>query len=138
MAERSKRWLITVMAIEEVTGFDPDNIHFCAKTVGPKGKGGLAKRLGITHMVDDRLDALLSVRDVSENFPERGQLFLLSPTSKDEYPEEWFIPVNSWSEVMARLNVSNRSYHSYTEFSEDDESPWAEWLADMDFQAEQT
>ena len=62
----------------------------------------------------------------------------MSPNSKDEYPEEWFIPVNSWSEVMARLNVSNHSYHSYTEFSGDDESPWAEWLADMDFRAEQS
>ena len=112
MAERSKHWLITVMAIEEVPGFDPNNIYFCVKTVGPRGKGRIAKRLGITHMVDDRLDALKSLCDISKNFPQRGQLILLSPTSKDEYPEDWFIPVNSWLEVMARINVSNHILNS--------------------------
>ena len=53
MAKRSKHGLLTVMAIEEVTGFDPNNIYFCAKTVGSRGKGRIAKRLGITHMIDD-------------------------------------------------------------------------------------
>ena len=79
MAKLTKHWLVDVMAIEEVAGFHPDNIHFCAKISGPRGKGRIAKSLGITHMIDDRDEALLSVytyyQDSHQRFPTKGQLF---------------------------------------------------------------
>ena len=123
------------MSIAEVTGFCPNNIYFCAKIAGSRGKGRIAKRLGITHMIDDRYEALMSVHYAAENFPERGQLFHLSPSSKEEFPEERFIPVTTWLGVMAHINVANQSH---TESRGDDSSPRDEWLADIDFRAEQS
>ena len=114
MAEHSRHWLVKVMAIEETTGFNPNNIYYCPKISGSRGKGRIAKSLGITHMVDDRYAALIAVYYAkgAEKFSERGQLFHMSPSSKQEFPEDRFIPVTTWPEVMARLNVSNHSYHS--------------------------
>ena len=43
MAKLTKYWLLEIMSIDEVAGFNPDNIHFCAKVSGPRGKGKLPK-----------------------------------------------------------------------------------------------
>ena len=79
MAKLSKAWLLDVMALEDITGFNPINIHFSAKMSGPRGKGRIAKCLGITHMIDDKDEALLSVYDALHDkgakFPAHGQVF---------------------------------------------------------------
>ena len=58
MIRLSREWLVDTMAIDEITGLKPENIHFCSKISGPGGKGTVAKTLGITHMIDDHDEAL--------------------------------------------------------------------------------
>ena len=38
MAKLSKAWLLDVMELEAITGFKPNNIHFCSTVSGPMGK----------------------------------------------------------------------------------------------------
>ena len=90
MAKLSKAWLLDVMAIEAITGFNPNNIHFCAKISGPRGKGRIAKFLGITHMIDDKDEALLSVYETLQEsgvkFPTQGQLFHFARSGNGTHP----------------------------------------------------
>ena len=120
MIQRCKEWLLETMAIAEITGMKPENINFCVRISGPDGKGVLAKRLGITHMVDDHDEALKAVYDAQTEegtFPHRGQFFhfarsgIGSPPSCDKWRKEDRPPgvhaVNSWKDVMHLLNVQS-------------------------------
>ena len=42
MAKLSKTWLLDVMELEAITGFTPNNIHYCSTVSGPRGKGRIA------------------------------------------------------------------------------------------------
>ena len=120
MAKLSKAWLLEVMELEDITGFNPNNIHFSAKISGPRGKGRIAKSLGITHMIDDKDEALLSVYEALQEkgakFPAHGQLFHFARSGSGTPPpcKTWcatdrpsqVIPVGNWNEVLASLNVT--------------------------------
>ena len=126
MIQRSREWLLNTMALTEITGMKPENIHFCSRISGPEGKGELAKRLGITHMIDDHDEALKAVYNaLTENgrqpgkFPWRGQLFHFAQSGKGEPPkcDKWrqedrpngpghvVYAVSNWMSVMHLLNV---------------------------------
>ena len=79
MAQLTKTWLLETMAIDAVTGFNPKNIHFCRKISGSEGKGKIAQKLGITHMIDDQDEALRTtyqtINDSGDPFPPYGQTF---------------------------------------------------------------
>ncbi len=79
MEKVSKAWLLDVIEIEDIPGFNPNNIHFSAKIWGPRGKGRIAKSFGLAHMIDDKDEALLSVYEALQKrgakFPSYGQLF---------------------------------------------------------------
>ena len=79
MAQLCKTWLLDIMAIDAITGFNPNNTYFCPKISGPEGKGRIAQKLGITHMIDDKDEALRTTyqttNDSGDPFPLHGQLF---------------------------------------------------------------
>ena len=72
MADLSRQWLTDTMVIGEITGFKLENIHFCPTRAGPRGKGVIARKLGITNIVDDHDDAL---KDVYLAQSENGAVF---------------------------------------------------------------
>jgi hypothetical protein len=123
MAKLSRQWLTDTMVIDEITGFKLENIHFCSTRSGPRGKGVIARKLGITHMVDDHDEALKDVYLAqSENgaaFPLCGQLFHFASSGvghppsckhwKQEERPDCVIPVGSWKEVMERLRIPTKS-----------------------------
>ena len=126
MAKLSRKWLIDTMAIDEITGFKTENIHFCSTRSGPRGKGVIAKDLGITHMIDDHDEALKDVFQTHpENgtvFPPCGQLFHFAKSGighppschqwkKEERPD-CVIPVGSWKEVMERLRILQKAHNT--------------------------
>jgi hypothetical protein len=165
MAKLSKAWLLEVMALEDITGFNPNNIHFSAKISGPRGKGRIAKCLGITHMIDDKDEALLSVYDAlhekGAKFPAHGQLFHFARSGSGTPPpcKKWcatdrpsqVIPVGTWNEVLASLNVTMATHLASTKHTqyrtmptspapsneppEEPDSPWDSWIAELEYKA---
>ena len=153
MAKLSRQWLIDTMVIDEITGFKLENIHFCSTRSGPRGKGVIARKLGITHMVDDHDEALKDVYLAqSENgaaFPVCGQLFHFAssgvghPPSRKHWKQEerpdCVIPVGSWKEVMERLRILTKSTQYNTEHpdppQENDSSLWDSWCEVLNYEA---
>ena len=127
MIQRSKEWLIETMAIAEITGMKPENIHFCSRISGPDGKRVIAKGFGITHMVDDHDEALKAVYDAQEEegFPRWGHLFHFArsgvgpPPKCDKWRKqdrpEGVHAVSSWNEVIHLLNVETHQYWNYVD-----------------------
>ncbi|MQY02755.1 hypothetical protein [Actinomadura macrotermitis] len=78
----------------ERTGLPRGNVRFCRKRAD---KAGHCAELGITHMVDDRLDVLRAVREV---VPYR---FLFGP-QKGPAPD-WVRPVPDWAAAAELISA---------------------------------
>ncbi len=95
MAKLSKTWLLNVMELEAITGFNPNNIQLCSSVSGPRGKGSIARNLQITHMIDDQDEALLSafliILESETKFTNQGQLFHYSRSGNGTPP-----PCKTW------------------------------------------
>ena len=77
-------WLFKTMKICERTGFKRENVHFCRERSGERGKGNIAKKLGLTHFIDDRPQCLTSVfEDKAGNAKETIKKMYLFPRSGD-------------------------------------------------------
>eukprot|EP00928_Gymnodinium_smaydae_P021808 TRINITY_DN18538_c0_g2_i1.p1 TRINITY_DN18538_c0_g2~~TRINITY_DN18538_c0_g2_i1.p1 ORF type:complete len:695 (-),score=151.46 TRINITY_DN18538_c0_g2_i1:211-2295(-) len=61
MHRKCEQWLHSTCRFCEVTGLPKKNIVFVAKVDGPDGKGPAAAQLGLSHFVDDKIEALQSV-----------------------------------------------------------------------------
>jgi hypothetical protein len=70
------------------TGLDPGNVRFCRKRAD---KAAHCAELGITHMVDDRLDVHHALRGLVPN------LYLFGPQPAP--PPNWVRPVRTWAEL---------------------------------------
>ena len=58
MQAKIRVWMDQIMNFWRRTGALEKNLVFCPEATGPDGKWPIAKRLGITHFIDDRVDAL--------------------------------------------------------------------------------
>lgn len=76
----------------ERTGVPPNRVHFCRKR---PDKAPIARRLGLTHFVDDRADVLGPMRGIVP------QLFLFGEQKR--LPPRWTRPVADWNEVLDRV-----------------------------------
>ena len=70
------------------TGIAPGNVRFCRKRAD---KAAHCAELGITHMVDDRLDVHHALRGLVPN------LYLFGPQPSP--PPDWVRPVRTWAEL---------------------------------------
>lgn len=71
-----------------ITGVDRGNVRFCRKRAD---KAGHCAALSITHMVDDRLDVHVALRDLVPN------LYLFGPQPSP--PPAWIRHVRTWAEL---------------------------------------
>jgi hypothetical protein len=72
VAERSMRWL-GHHRFWETTGVSPTSVRFCRER---RQKAGIAKELGLTHFVDDKLDVISSLAGIVDH------RFLFGPQTK--------------------------------------------------------
>lgn len=84
---RTLQWLETHDFYHR-TGIDPGNVRFCRKRAD---KAGHCTELGITHMVDDRLDVHHALRGLVPN------LYLFGPQTST--PPDWLSAVRTWAEL---------------------------------------
>ena len=61
MHQMSLQWLHRQNGFLRKTGMLPENVVFVRDISGPNGKGVMAKRLGLSHFVDNKWDALQTV-----------------------------------------------------------------------------
>jgi hypothetical protein len=96
--QKTRLWLAHHRFFEE-TGIPSSNLHFCLTR---PAKAPICTQLSITHFVDDRLDVLDCLRDVSG-------LFLFQPNSKDRQrhgrERGRALQVESWAEVAQALDL---------------------------------
>jgi len=85
------------------TGVPRDNVRFCRKRAD---KAGHCRELGITHMVDDRLDVHVALRDLVP------YLYLFGP--QPAAPPEWVRPVGTWSALAEELARSTTTPRPFT------------------------
>ena len=156
MAQLTKTWLLETMAIDAITGFNPKNIHFCRKISGSEGKGEIAQKLGITHMIDDQDEALRTtyqtINDSGDPFPPYGQLFHIARSGNGPPPQsqKWqqedrppqVFPVGSWNDVLSLLNLPYIQNTTTTPCpptfigpAPEQDSPWDQWIAELDYEA---
>lgn len=76
------------------TGISPENVRFCRKRAD---KAGHCADLGITHMVDDRVDVHEALRDLVPH------LYLFGPQTSP--PPEWLPHVRTWAELSERIEI---------------------------------
>ena len=130
-----------------------------------KRKGRIAKVLGITHMIDDKDEAILSVYETLQEsgvkFPTQGQLFHFARSGNGTPPpcKKWcqadrpsqVVPVGSWKEVIAGLNVQTPALLAsikQTQYgtmptsqppsnapAEEPDSPWDSWIEELEYKA---
>jgi hypothetical protein len=82
------------------TGVPPGNVRFCRERAE---KAVHCRELGVTHMIDDRLDVHRAIRYV---VPHR---FLFGPQDGDV--PDWVVHTPDWPAVAVHL-ISDRSRHS--------------------------
>lgn len=76
------------------TGIPEGNLRFCRKR---QEKAVHCAELGITHMIDDRLDVHLAVRDIVD------RCYLFGPQA--EPAPNWVVPTPTWADVEAKVTV---------------------------------
>jgi hypothetical protein len=92
--EKTRRWL-DHHCFYERTGMPPGNVRFCRRRAD---KALICAELGITHMIDDRLDVHRAIRDL---VPYR---YLFGP--QDELVPRWVTHVRTWAEAESLITVS--------------------------------
>jgi hypothetical protein len=92
--EKTRRWLDHHRFYER-TGLPPGNVRFCRRRAD---KALICAELGITHMIDDRLDVHRAIRDL---VPYR---YLFGP--QDESVPDWVTPVPTWAEADSLITAS--------------------------------
>jgi len=97
MRQKTMEWL-THRDFWARTGMKPEQAHFTYKR---EEKAPIAKMLGLTHFVDDRLEILASLVDITKN------LYLFQGSEREMAPWSRFIPrvtqVNDWKTLGDRL-----------------------------------
>lgn len=79
------------------TGIARENVHFCRER---SDKAGIAKRLSVTHFIDDRIDILKSM-------PQQVRIkILFDPENKTKTRDDMAIARN-WQEVYSILTKSS-------------------------------
>ncbi len=86
--QRTLRWLDARRFWHE-TGVDPTHVRFCKER--PQ-KAEHARRLGLTHFIDDRVDVLEALNGVVAN------RYLFGP--QDRPPPRGLVPVESWRDLL--------------------------------------
>ncbi len=76
------------------TGVAEGNVRFCRKRAD---KAGICAELGITHMIDDRLDVHVALRGLVP------YLYLFGP--QPETPPDWLRHVRTWAELGERIEL---------------------------------
>src|SRR5687767_3502852 len=94
--DRTKQWF-THLGFYEATGIEPDHVHFCRERAE---KAEIAKTLGLTHFIDDRLEILIYLEGI---VPQR---LLFNPRETEiQRQEDWerhlkeVKVVRNWNEV---------------------------------------
>lgn len=90
---RSRSWL-RYQRFHEQTGLPRDHLRFCKKR---PDKAIHCRRLGLTHFIDDRLDVLRHLRDVTPF------LFLFGYQKPRTVTPAWVEPVSDWRVVRRVL-----------------------------------
>jgi hypothetical protein len=91
--KRAREWL-EHHAFFDRSGVRRDNVVFCRRR---EEKAGIARGLGLTHFVDDRLDILVSLEDVTHRY-------LFGPTTGED-PPMGIRQVNDWEGAAAAIFV---------------------------------
>ena len=95
--DRSLAWL-QHRRFFELTGISPDNVRFCRKR--PR-KAAIARKLRLTHFVDDRLEVLGYLDTVVEN------LYLFRPKPDEIQRHRQHLPrvriVQSWTDLSTAI-----------------------------------
>ena len=89
---RARDWL-EHHAFFDRSGVPPDNVVFCRRR---EEKAGIARALGLTHFVDDRLDILVSLEEVTHRY-------LFGPG--DTEPPIGIQRVDTWDDAAAAIFV---------------------------------
>jgi hypothetical protein len=89
--QKTLRWLDHHRFYEQ-TGLPRGNVRFCRRRAD---KALHCAELGITHMIDDRLDVHRALRGLVPN------LYLFGP--QDEPAPDWVIPTRTWADVIAAM-----------------------------------
>ena len=106
------------------TGALEKNMIFCNEATGPDGKEPIVKRLELTHFIDDRVDILDSLLDLTvqqekewkkrrtEIPPFLDHLYQYSehPSSRDFSNADRFDVIGGWKEILGHLRVSSFQY----------------------------
>lgn len=92
-----------------LTGFNMDNLHFCRER---RDKGEICKRLGVTHMIDDRPEVMVSCSGIVR----WKYLFRPSPRDVDQFKAELLQmtglkTVTSWWDVEREFFGSLKAWH---------------------------
>lgn len=123
MRAQSEIWLHETMDVCGSTGLLRENIFFCEEIQGPHGKGPVAAKLGITHFVDDKDQALRAVfAEPAGNASaaiqhHSGQLFHFARSGVGQIPPEvqrWplserpscVVPVANWTHLLEVINIT--------------------------------
>lgn len=93
--ERTRRWLDR-HDFHARTGIASENLRFCRKRAD---KAGHCAELGITHMVDDRLDVHVALRGLVPH------LYLFGPQHAPA--PDWVTHVRTWAELNDRLALGS-------------------------------
>lgn len=103
-ALRTLRWLEHHNFYEETGFLDENNVFFCLER---GDKAPIARRLGLTHFVDDRLEVLGKLKEV---VPHR---FAFCPSDREVHYHGQVLAevtrVASWQEVLVHLLPGERS-----------------------------
>ncbi|MFI6167973.1 hypothetical protein ACIBCN_14425 [Nocardia sp. NPDC051052] len=92
--QRTRQWL-DHHDFYDRTGIPRDNLRFCRKRAD---KAGHCAELGITHMIDDRIDVHYALRDLVPH------LYLFGAQS--EQAPDWLCHVRAWPDAEAAVTAT--------------------------------
>jgi hypothetical protein len=78
----------------EITGVPQGNVRFCLER---RDKAEHARKLGLTHFVDDRLDVLQHLRPLVE------RLYLFG--EQERRPPGWVVYVQTWTDTLVAIEA---------------------------------
>ncbi len=92
--QKTRLWLANTEFARR-TGVPETHLRFCAER--PE-KAGIARELGLTHFIDDRIDVLTHLRDLVPN------LFLFGPAAG--HAPHWVVPTPDWPAAETAIRLS--------------------------------
>jgi len=127
MRANTLHWLLVTLDLPYRVGLRRGNIHFCCDRTGKLGKGPIAKRLGLTHYIDDRDECLRSVyEDEAGNAGDlirraEGQLIHMARSARGRAPRafDWpyrdrpgntVVAVSTWGQALEELGIDPQAW----------------------------